>query len=611
MDENGNQLRDNWRSDRHIIQFNNEFFEYVSHLFANEENSEGSLAEIAEIYSDVSQTIHANREKKGVADGQVSFEILDAAKNEDYQEKVAARLPELVISLEQRGFEAKDILILCRKREQCHLCAQALMEYQSTHPDSPYNMDIITQEALLLCKQPIIKALIAAMQFLHEPKSAYFKAIAGICWEALSTDSTTAAVTNYFKTRRCPDFESLLNMPLYETVERLIAMLPAEARQATSFIQAFCDVVLAYCTKEGPSLGGFLYWWQQYGQGCSVTTPSMQNAIRIMTIHQSKGLDGEAVIIPFAQDSVDLKAKNTDILWCTPSGQFAHTDLVLPISISKSTLPHSIFAADYAKERMRAIIDNLNTIYVAFTRARHTMIMLSPKPGKTDNYDLQCLLNKFFTEKWKEGNEKFVVNEEQIELDRQRKVAEKAALLQNSSDNGSTDRSLIETHETPMPRIKETEYTPAADSAAARGTTLHNAFSAIVDRTQIESPIRRLFTSGKAILQGFDSIDQVIEKVNQAIAANPKAKEWFGESNRVLNERDIINSTTHTRRPDRIVFTPDNRVIVIDYKTGDVHNKKYQRQVSLYMSLLADMGFSHIEGYLWYIETGQIVPVNR
>lgn len=608
LDENNNQLRDNWRSDRLIIKFNNAFFSFASNLLSKADPTYGCFAEIANIYSDVEQSIHKNREKKGVADGQVSFEILETEKGENYNDKVSSRLPELVISLQQHGYEPQDILILCRKREQCHLCAQALMDYQNAHPDSPYGMNIITQEALLLYKQPIIRALIAALQFLHEPKSPYFKANAGICWEALACDTLSEAITSYFKNRRHPDFESLLNMPLYEAVERLIAMLPSSARQATSFLQAFRDVVLRYCAQEGPDLDGFLCWWKQYGQGCSVTTPSQQNAIRIMTIHQSKGLDGEAVIIPFAQDTLDLDAGKANALWCTPSGAFGRPDLVLPITLNK-TLSNSIFAQDYAQERMRAIIDNLNTIYVAFTRARHTMIMLSPQPAKNENYDLQCLLNIFFSEQWQDGNEKFVVDEEQMELDRQRRLDAASHGEGTATDNPSQDVELFDTHATPMPRIKQTNYIASSESAAARGTTLHAAFSAIIDRNQIDIPIRRLFDSGQAELQGF-TLDEVLDHVHKALSST-KVSKWFDPANRVLNERDIINVTTHTQRPDRLVFTPDGKAIVIDYKTGEQNNKKYQRQVAHYMDLLAQMGFSHIEGYLWYVETGQIVPVNR
>lgn len=605
MDENRNQLRDNWRSNRRIIKFNNEFFTFVStHLSNAGETGEAgdTLKEIANIYSDVAQTIHPNREKKGVEEGQVSFELLEGSKKEDYMKSVANRLPELVISIQQQGIPAKGILILCRKRDQCHLCAEALLDYQTSHPDCPYNMNIITQEALLLCKNPIIKALIAALHLLHEPKSNYRKATAAICWEALSKPTISEAIASYFTTRLCPDFESLLNLPLYETVERLIAMLPPAARQSTNFIQAFCDVVLNYCTQEGPNLDGFLHWWQQYGQSCSVTTPSEQDAIRIMTIHQSKGLDGEAVIIPFAQDTLDLDPKGSDMLWCTPSGQFERQDLVLPITINKAQMSRSIFAPDLAQERMRAIIDNLNTIYVAFTRARQKMIILSPPLAQKENLTLQCLLNKFFTEKWEDGNEKFEVDEDLMA----RHIQERAA-KDTSTQSSSPDSLPIETHTSPLPLIKQTQYISADDSAAVRGTTLHSAFSAVIDRDQVDAPICRLFHSGQAQLLGF-SLDEVLDYVHKALS-QPQVVSWFDPANKVLNERDIINYTTHTQRPDRLVFTPDGRVIVIDYKTGEEHNDKYQWQVSHYMELLSQMGFSTIEGYIWYVETGKIVPV--
>jgi len=606
-DENNNELRDNWRSDQKIIRFNNKFFKFASHCFRPADADEDYSSTIEKIYDDVEQTISDSRVKKYKSDGfdevpqgKVVFEILPGQEDDkEYKESVVRRLPELVIALQQQGREAKDILILCRKGEQCNLCAKALLDYEAQHPDCKYSMKIITQEALLLIKHPVIRALVSVLEYLHDPKSAYRKAVASICWLELSTETTAQAVANYFiNSGTTPDFDSLQNLPLYETVERLVALLPNQSRMETNFIQAFCDVVLQYCAKEGPNIDGFLNWWHEKGHKCSVSTPTEQPAIQIMTIHKSKGLSGKAVIVPFAMETLDLKIKglNASMLWCAPKEEpFAHDNLVVPIEVN-AKMENSIFKEDYELERTRAVIDNLNTAYVAFTRAENELIILSPTPPDKSNSSLQCLLKEFFDSKWNEPIDK-------INYTNDAPPAPKAVVASN-------EEAISFNTNVHLPLIKKTDYIPNNDTPRLKGTTLHDALSAVIDSSQIDDPVTSLFNSGRADLNGL-KLQDILDFIHR-ILQTPEAKPWFDPANRVLNEQDIVTASTHTHRPDRIVFTPDGQCIIIDYKTGqesDEKNAKYRRQVGDYMDYLETMGFNHVKGYIWYLETGKIFPV--
>ncbi|MCR5395717.1 MAG: UvrD-helicase domain-containing protein [Bacteroidales bacterium] len=608
-DSNGNQLRDNWRSDRKIVAFNNAFFAYASKAFINAEPDNSALSKIVDIYADVEQSTDAHnnayqgKNGKPLPEGEVIFETLEGTGSK-YTASVSQRLPELVIALQQRGYQPRDILILCRKRKQCHVCAQALIDYRQQHPGMPYGMDIITQEALLLGHQPVILALVSALYLLLEPRSAYRQCMAGVTWRMLSDVTPAQAFADYFAHPEAIRFDHLLNIPLYETVERLIAMLPDGPNRQTGFLNAFRDVVLNYCNTEGPNLQGFLHWWQDNGHKCSVSTPNDQNAIRIMTIHQSKGLDGEAVIVPFAQDTLDIETQKSKIVWCIPRvAPFAQPNLVVPIQLNANT-PKSIFADEYNEERIRAIIDNINTAYVAFTRARHTMIILSPTPsqnGKT--ITLQRCLSDFVNNEWKQ-NDKITMNADETETADAVPAPSGTTIEPNTTTPDYVTKTTFH-----LPLIKQTDYIPPSDSAAARGTTLHAAFSAVQHAADIETPIRRLFDSGRAVLQGC-TLDEVISYVRDAIN-RPKVQAWFATDNRVLTEQDIITQSTHTQRPDRIVLTPDGRTIIIDYKTGAEQPKRHNRQVLHYMSLMEQMGFSNIEGYLWYVDSDKIVTVTN
>ena len=619
-DANGNKLIDNWRSDRKIIQFNNEFFTYASQRIVNDNEDVPAFRTITDIYSDVEQKISEHR--KNVTTGTVTFEILKSEEGEKYNLMVEKRLPELVIALQQQikpgtteKYRPEDIMILCRTKGQAKLCANALLHYKQEHLDMPYGMEIVTEEALMLYIQPSIRAIVAALEYLHEPKSPYRIGVAIILWEALTAHSFSEASIRYMRQVSegqptvCQQFDQLLNAPLYEAVERLIGLLPPKAREDKAYLNAFRDVVLDYCNKEGTNLGGFLEHWKDKGTGYSITTPSELKAIRIMTIHKSKGLDGEAVIVPFTDDLLDIdpkKSKN-NLLWCRPKvepfNELPH--LVVPINLV-SEMAESYFDQEYQDERLRTFIDNLNTAYVAFTRARHSLILLTAEPSKTGNqFTLNRFLRDFFQDKWQEGNDP--IQADMSFLSQEENTAQTSDTETDSSPIYNYNEEGAACFQPVLPIIKQTEY-QSADSPAARGTTLHAAFSAIVDRDHIDEPIRSLFRSGEAELLGFNDLDEVLSYVHQALG-QPEVQEWFAPENQVLTEQDIITKTTHTQRPDRIVFTPDGRTLIIDYKTGEQELHRYHNQVATYMNLMRQMGFPQIHGYLWYIESGKIVEV--
>ncbi len=607
-DEKNNELRDNWRSDRRIIAFNNEFFKQTSQALADLDPENPSMRKIAAIYSDVEQTISAEREKhKPVQDGLLHFEQLIPEEGENYEKAVQRRLPELVIALQQQGYQPHQILILCRKGSQCKACAESLLTYKKQHPDSTYGFDILTEEALQLASRQVIQALIVFLQYIREPKSEYRKALAGCHYLALKGYPMEQAIDRWFN-QKDPVYNvlELQNLPLYEMVEQLIAHLPQTTQQDTGYLQAFRDILLEFCAKQGPSLDAFLHWWDEKCDSLSITTPAGQNAIRIMTIHKSKGLGEDAVIVPFAMGSMDINTSHKELLWCTPNeAPFQQPGLVLPVQIDK-TLSDTIFSNDFAEERLRAIIDNLNTVYVAFTRAKHALCILSPAPAqKSSTLTQEGLLTDYF------GGDQLELKVQEDET-----TATEAAGTDYTPNEGRDSTSIPADRPAPiriapqtahaLPQIKESKepQTEAID----KGNTLHDALSAVKDYTDVEAPIRKYFASGRSEALNM-SIDEVVEKV-QALLKNPKVTAWFSPENRVLNERNIITYTTHTQRPDRMVFTPSGQAIIIDYKTGEEIPSKHQRQVRYYKQLLHQMGIQQVQAYLWYLASDKVVEVH-
>lgn len=617
-DENGNTLSDNWRSDRQIIEYNNRFFKYASERFMETDKDAPEMKMVAHIYSDVAQHISADRVKmyqehkhqNDVPDGDVYFDVLTETAGTKAIAEAMERLPEAVIKLQQQGYRPGQILILCRMKRQCQQCAEALLAYKKNHPDTPYGFDIITNEALRLGNRQVIRTIISFLHAIHEPRSEYRRFVAACCWMQAHGFSMGSAIDRYSQTHEFPDIEALQNVPLYEMVERLMGLLPETAQQQNaSFLQAFRDAVLEFCTKEGPSLDAFLRWWDEHGVSKSIATPEGQDAIRIMTIHASKGLGEDAVIIPYASWLLDIDTTHPNILWCEPKEEpFGRDGLIVPVEVN-SAMRDTIFYREYSEERLRAIIDSLNLAYVAFTRAKHALVIMAPAPSGSKNptNSLERFLCEF-APGFEGLKSMFGDKEEAATIDR---IRTEEPELASATETADTDSEIVtELCALPKPApdlvIKRTNYAPD-EGPVARGNTLHDALSSIRDSSDVEGPVRQLFDSGQAEAKGI-TLEETLDTIHQMLS-RPDVARWFDPRNSVLNERNIVTVTTHTQRPDRVVFTPEGEAIVIDYKTGAEHESKHHDQVAYYMKLLRRMGFTDVKGYIWYIEPHNIVEV--
>ncbi|MBQ0056331.1 MAG: UvrD-helicase domain-containing protein [Bacteroidales bacterium] len=620
-------LDENWRSDHAIIDFNNAFFKFATEEIDGDASGL-DMSLVSGIYSDVEQKVSDAR--SSIKQGNVYYMPLGSG-NEKKAEMIdiaMKNLPMVVIGMQKKGYQAKDILILCRQKDECQRCAESLLAYHNEHPDTKWNFDIITGEALKLGSRNSVMAIINMMYSLKEPKSEYRRCVAACSLLALRGMDMGDAIALYTAQPECmTDISGLASLPLYEIAERLERLLPDEVRTSDRcFLLALRDMVLDFCKKQGPSLVDFLAWWEQRGCTKSVTTPEGHNAIRIMTIHQSKGLGEKVVILPFIEGSLGIDAYHSPLLWCVPrDGKLKSEGLVLPI-LATSDLKDTIFHDDYQEEYRRNVTDNLNVVYVAFTRAKNEMIIMSPKvkPDKG-----QGTIEKYIEDFASNNNYKHLVKElklDDIENDEAKNDAKGGADDKAKDDSngkaGSKSKNwpkpktlatrqedLFENVEcAPVLMVKESDYAPIS-GPVARGNTLHDALSAIVSLDSIEEPVRQLFTSGRSELHGM-TLDEVLQTVRQLLNRK-EVGEWFSPENTVLNERNIVTVSTHTQRPDRIVITPDNRAIVIDYKTGAEHESKHKKQVAYYMKLLSQMGFGNVEGYLLYLEPFKIEQVTQ
>ena len=617
--DDSTSLTTNWRSLPAIVQFNNAFF---LDLATKLDQMIGSQ-HIQAIYADVEQHIAPPKQGDDKPKGYVSVSFLEPKDEagipiksphvDDFIAEASRQLPLVIIELQQKGFRPSDIVILCRRNKECSWVAEALLRYKNEHPDSPYCMDIISGEALLLSARPAIQALIHLMTHLLSPDSDILSAIAWCSIFQLDDCTPEEAIEKYFQldASKRAFHPELAHRPLYEMTEELIALLPDQARQQDApFLQAFRDLVLEFVQTKGSDLSAFLVWWAQTGSSKSITTPAEQDAVLIMSIHKSKGLGKPAVILPFASWDLDLNPGSSDIIWCEPQESPFKVDLsdtgtadpgtnrniLLPISLNKR-LERTIFKDDYAEERERVVIDNLNTAYVAFTRAKEALIIMVPKPDKADGTALKDRLQQYCTAQGKPNG--LILGE----WPRTDTLATKDE--QPSSPSPSPASGIVPPTRLPNITILHDPARPDI-TAKEKGNYIHAVMQEIRTADEASQVISDLYARGTidATVIAEPQMQQTIAR----ILAMPEVAPWFRHGLQVLNELTIMNTEGQRERPDRIVITPEGQAIVIDFKTGSNH-PGYRRQVARYMQLLRQLGYNSVTGFLLFIKDESVVEV--
>jgi ATP-dependent exoDNAse (exonuclease V) beta subunit len=392
-------LTENWRSHRLIVEFNNAFFATIPALLQeifNRGLEESALDEnlkamygskIISAYQHSFQNVSPPRQ---ASDGHVRIELLPDDDDCSWKQEALNRLPPLIEKLQANGYTLQDMAILVRKNAEGVDVANTLLAYKEAHPDSPYNYDIISEDALVIGNSFSVRFIISMLNYLNHPYDPTLKQLALLIHAVMQ--AKTHAVTNGkytftampadFPAEALPEIKRLSQRSFYEMVEGIYRLFSADfpiGEQA--YIQAFLDLVATYAGKEPADTGKFLKWWDESGCKEKITTPDSQNAIRILTIHKSKGLGFKVVIIPFGDWEMDQKSGS--ILWCHPQKAPFDKLPVVPVNYSEK-LNQTHFAEDYYHEKLHAFIDNLNALYVAFTRAKEELIIFAP------NADVKC-----------------------------------------------------------------------------------------------------------------------------------------------------------------------------------------------------------------------------
>jgi len=612
-------LKINYRSDRNVITFNNLFFRNAANLeyLTQKELNEAAAEQLRRAYADVEQLIPEDRQSQG----EVSIRLLPA---EDYQEQTLQQIADTIGDLTAQGIPQRDIAILVRTNALIPIIAQYFMEQ---NPE----VTIVSDEAFRLNASPAVNLLVLALRLITHPDDQLTKAAIVKLWHCdvlqedtadhdllLSTCDLDALLPDTFKGH----FDDLVTMPLYELVEHLHAVFTLERLNGQSaYVCAFYDQLADYVSENTASIDGFLKEWDE-----SLSSKTIQSdvteGVRIISIHKSKGLEFDYVICPFCD--WQLEKQSGYILWCQPE-EVPYNDLpIVPIDYSQKQMMGTIYEQDYLQEHLQNTVDNLNLLYVAFTRARQGLYVLGRRKASGSRSTLieQCLPLV--------ANELPEATLEGLEDEQQSIAFQYGTLLHRSPKEkaGGNDNPFLQPSEPLTVDFRHQESkvifrqsNRSRDFVAGEdeddeqrrnyiqtGSVLHQIFSTIRTTDDIDDALRQLQFEG-VIYDDHITADKITEMLRKRLS-NPKVADWFSSRWTLFNECTILSvedGEVREHRPDR-VMTDGHEWIVVDFKFG-APKPEYHDQVRAYMDLLASMGHTHITGYLWYVYSNQIEEV--
>lgn len=580
------QLDANFRSRTEVVEFNNGFFDFASRVF---------VPELEEVYRGGAQKSDASN-----TGGFVSVEFL-ADENRTYAEINCQRVLEIIQDAIQAGYQYNDVTVLCRSNSNASEIAGFL---------NSKNIGVVSSESLLLAKSPEINFLINLLTVLADADNAIARVSVVNYLVQHQPESSLETHRIYSEAGTAEGFfnypvesgygfsrQNFRGLSLYDTVEELIRVFDLQ-KKSPVYLQFFLDEVLKVASGPGASAGKFLEYWEQQKQRISVVLPQSPDAVQIMTIHKSKGLEFPVVIYAFADDDASRLTKKT--AWV----ELDDPDLpeIGPVMLMLDRkLEKTKFAGLYSREASKSKLDLLNLIYVAFTRASERLYILAGKQPEASVAEPKSVTTLLAA---------YLQSASLYQADtRVYTFGDSVTVSATEQGSGSSEE--------PSPEYQSADWrsrlifaarapgswqAEAPERSQARGNLLHQALSFVDYPATIPRAVKKLIQLGLIETNEADEITAILED----IINHPEVKPFFSEECTIITEKEILTPEGKNLRPDRVVVHKTH-TDVIDYKTG-MPSEAHQTQVLHYASVLSGMGYPEVRAWLLYLEdTPQVV----
>lgn len=627
----------NWRSARNIVHWNNAFFRFLS-----------MALNMDEFYADVEQEVSPKNEKlpghvvvarreipdkKKDTDGSNDCEIKNDDNSNDndlnFKEWAIEKMIVDLQSLLARGFKQKDIAVLSNTNREGQLAISRIMKWNIENPDK--QMKVVSEESLLVISSPAVRIVVNILKMLdrceaHNEDGREMPMVLRRFEANRSEGMDTSEAFEDAIVSKDEDIADYIDR-LYETsksacldsvVEQIIKSQLSKqmTEENTPYLLAFLDSVVDFMSRYGSNIHHFLKWWDKVGPGLSISSPDNIDAIRVITIHKSKGLQFPCVLIPM----FDWNFDQSSIEWIETAGfkdKLPKGVAIPPIVPVKRDNKSTLFDNEFKKIARSNIMDSLNKTYVACTRAQYELIIYTE-----NNKELGLQLSQFL-ETCRNNNDISPTPTENCdpdvvyELGKPMLRSDIPAL--NSDDNALPDNveSRIMPPYSVVSDVDRWKLTSPDIIIDVRGTTrwVGEMLHKVMERVRTPKNLKKAF--GRALHRGMiteEEHDEYLALLSKRLA-DPRVADWFANDNRLMLERSVTIGGNGQKRPDRVVMKPNGEIIIVDYKFGDRsddNDTKYKRQVAGYKRAVCDaLGCRPdcVSGYVWYIHSGDILAV--
>lgn len=599
-------LQTNWRSYANIIDFNNAFFKrfvriiqdtFIVKMKESELALESELQEkMHMLYEDVNQ----EKPKSCKTGGEVQIVTIPIVEKESVEENTLLKVLERVVSLLNAGYKPQDIVFLCKGRKEIRLIVEFFNKQKVNYPQYKDIFSIISSEGMQLDSSSAIQFILAYLQWIETPKCKFSKSylLTAFCiWKQKDANEVQIDAMSQFLELIGDKPSISRNSSLYQIVEDIIQTFGLNAiEEELAFIIDFQNLVYSYSKNNIVSISQFIEWWEEKSDKRYLQQEA-HGFLRAMTIHKSKGLQFQIVIIPFA--SWDYEYKQSKTLFDTVDTDFSEIPIV---SLnSNKDMAKTQFDKQFIQEKLQVYIDNLNVMYVACTRAVEGLYLYySEKTTKAkishEIIQAKSELIQDFPKAFENENSDFILGE----ISQKKDVASKTELLSFEKDYPvySVTQKLLPNPEA----IRFFDCIENKNKEQVFGIVMHKVLEFITTVDDIPKAVHRCFVEGIITESEQAKYISILQEKLQA----SQVIDWFNNSHRVLTEQAIM-TIEGEKRPDRILIK-DTNAIVIDYKFSNYKKSEYSMQVADYMKLLENMGYK-TEGFIWYVLLNDIEKV--
>ena len=619
-------LDTNYRSSRRVITFNNAFFKRASELeYADQKSSTqdtSSPEQLKKAYSDVAQKVPSFRDNHGY----VSINLLP---NEDYRQQALQKTAEAVSLLLDSGANYSDIAILVRSNDIIQLIAEF---FANELPD----VKIVSDEAFRLDSSVSVNIIVNAMLWLTHPDNILAKAYIAKAYQTYvlkkseqETNKLLATAEGIDSALPCALIDKrndLLTMPIFELAEQIYTLFNiGNIKGEDAYLYAFYDALTDFIANNTADIDSFVEEWNDSIAAKTIQASAI-DGIRIITIHQSKGLEFEHVVIPFC----DWTLEKGNTIWCTPQVEPYNELPLIPVDFSASQMKGTIYEFDYNEEHLQNCVDNLNLLYVAFTRAASSLFVIAQRGTPSSR---SYIVEQAITDIKLEGSSLdgdpsdkkaellFSYGELEIVETKAKKKSDNIFTpeVENMNVDMATFSNKVEFKQSNKSRdfvADDDENTDDDDrkqlSYIKTGKILHYLFSTINTTDDIDTSLAQLEMDG-LIEESGTNIKRLRDMLHKRFS-NRQVADWFSSRWTLFNECTILDydaatDTVREHRPDRVMKDEKTgEVVIVDFKFGSPR-PEYVEQVNRYKALTQNMGYPNVKGYLWFVYSNRIEEV--